>query len=124
MKCRCRLLQQVVRWRRSFALCLSPLGNLVDQLLLLRFQLRIQLLILHKLIFVDVWMFLETIPHSLELLYAIHAFGLLGREDEAGEGLSELGSARSMSHATKTWTVPVDFASLWVERGLLRCLLF
>jgi hypothetical protein len=60
----------------------------------------------------------------LELVNAVHALGLLIREDEAAECRLELLSTRAVGHATQTRAVPVDLASLGVESTLLASLLF
>lgn len=60
----------------------------------------------------------------LELLNAVHALRLLLGEDEAAESLSELLAARSVSHTTEAWAIPVDLAGLLVESTLLAGLLF
>jgi hypothetical protein len=67
---------------------------------------------------------IHQLVHILELVNAVHAFGLLFREDEAAESLSELLAARSVSHTAKAWTVPVDLAGLLVKGTLLASLLF
>lgn len=59
-----------------------------------------------------------------ELLNAVHALGLLLGKDEAAESFSELLAARSVSHTTEAWAIPVDLAGLLIESTLLACLLF
>lgn len=60
----------------------------------------------------------------LELFNAVHALGFFLGEDEAAESLSELLAARSMSHTTEAWAIPIDLAGLLVESTLLAGLLF
>jgi hypothetical protein len=55
----------------------------------------------------------------LELVNALHALGLFCGEDEAAERGLELLSTRSVGHAAEAWAIPVDLASLRVERPLL-----
>jgi hypothetical protein len=63
-------------------------------------------------------MFLEATLHILEFVNAFHPLGLFLREDKARESLSELWTARTMGHSTKTRTIPIDLASFRVERAL------
>lgn len=59
----------------------------------------------------------EAILHSLELFHTIDALGFLLAVYEARERLPELGTARTVSHATQARAIPVDFSRDRIERG-------
>lgn len=65
----------------------------------------------------------NTRVNALKFVHTVHALGFIGRVDEAAECSLELLAAGSMRHAAQTGAVPVDLASLWVERALVSCLL-
>lgn len=56
----------------------------------------------------------------LEILDAIHAFGIFFREHKAAESGAKFFPAGSMRHAPQTRAVPVDLASLFIECAFLR----
>ena len=63
----------------------------------------------------------EGLPKSIN---AIHPLRFLFGVYEAAESGSELLSARPMRHATQTGTIPIYFASLFIESSFLRGFFF
>lgn len=65
----------------------------------------------------------SDLEYSLELLNAVNTLGLLRGVHEAAECRLEFLSARAVGHATQARAIPVDLASLRVERSFLTSFL-